>query len=336
MKLIGLTGGVACGKTRSRRKLPVGSWTVWPGRALALSRVAPGKSTVSAVFAENQIPVVDADEIAKKVVQPGKPAYRAILKAFGDGDESSLLLPGPAQELDRKKLREIVFSDATGEKRKLLNHCTHKWIVLRMLWEIFFHYATGMRAVVLDAPLLFERGLDKFCSITVSVWWYAAPPARSLLSRDCRVGPFFAFVQGCLLTSPVRRLGPTNNRVYVGNGVNCAASASPEKSQIERLTKRDGVSEEQARQLISAQLSADEKKRLADYVLDNSGTPQATELQIKRFIFRHEPHWPWTFVQFFFPPIGILSALYVVVRNVWRSYARRRQPQSDPTVKKVK
>lgn len=107
-----------------------------------------GKSTVSAFFAELQIVAIDADIIARQVVMKGQPALQQIAAHFG----CDILTDG---ELNRARLRDIIFQD--DSQKKWLNDLLHPLIrneIIKRLAE-----ATGPY-VLLEAPLLFENGLD--------------------------------------------------------------------------------------------------------------------------------------------------------------------------------
>ncbi|MFP7478077.1 dephospho-CoA kinase [Terribacillus saccharophilus] len=109
--------------------------------------IASGKSTVSSLFKEYGIPVVDADIVAREVVEPGEPALASIVDAFG----SEILLPDGS--LDRQKLGGIIFRDL--EKREILNGIVHPVVRERMTADRD-RLKTEHPAVVLDIPLLFE------------------------------------------------------------------------------------------------------------------------------------------------------------------------------------
>lgn len=122
-----------------------------------------GKSTVSRLLQEQQIPIIDADKIARQVVEPGRRSNKLIRKYFGD----EVFLPDG--NINRPKLGEIIFSDP--EKRKILNSCTHPYVRLEMLKQVFYYWMIGSKLVVLDVPLLFESKLDRFVGTTVVVYW---------------------------------------------------------------------------------------------------------------------------------------------------------------------
>lgn len=113
--------------------------------------IATGKSTVSKLFRDNGVPVIDADLIARQVVEPGKPAWSRIKREFGDGvfKENG--------ELDREALGKLIFDDV--DKRRLLNQITHPEIHRTVYKEVIKCFFLGHNFVVLDMPLLFETGV---------------------------------------------------------------------------------------------------------------------------------------------------------------------------------
>ena len=112
--------------------------------------IATGKSSVAAIFREHGIPVIDADQIARKVVEPGKPAWHKIRKEFGP----EVFLN--TNELDRAKLGDLIFNNV--EKRKKLNTITHPYIYKEIYWQTFKYFLQGHPFIVMDLPLLFETG----------------------------------------------------------------------------------------------------------------------------------------------------------------------------------
>lgn len=112
--------------------------------------IATGKSSVAAVFRECGIPVIDADQIARKVVEPGKPAWHKIRKEFGP----EVFLE--TNELNRAKLGDLIFNNI--EMRKKLNAITHPDIYKEIYWQTFKYVLQGHQFIVMDLPLLFETG----------------------------------------------------------------------------------------------------------------------------------------------------------------------------------
>ncbi|KAM3658435.1 dephospho-CoA kinase domain-containing protein isoform 3-T3 [Ammospiza maritima maritima] len=131
--------------------------------------IASGKSTVVAVLRELGCAVIDADVIARQVVQPHSKAHQQILQHFG----TEILLENG--EINREALGSIIFSQP--EKRRLLNSITHPEILKEMLKQILKYFVLGYRYVILDIPLLFEtRGLTRLMKYTVLV--YCDPPTQ--------------------------------------------------------------------------------------------------------------------------------------------------------------
>ncbi|TYZ57818.1 hypothetical protein PybrP1_005538 [[Pythium] brassicae (nom. inval.)] len=126
--------------------------------------IGTGKSTVSKRLQEAGAVIVDADVIARQVVMPGQGAYKAIVRAFG----ADVLHPDD-KTLNRAKLGAIIFSDPA--KRKVLNACTHKFIIWEMVKQLVYNrLVRRKRLVVLDAPLLFETALlEHVCYPTIVV-----------------------------------------------------------------------------------------------------------------------------------------------------------------------
>ncbi|EEK76703.1 dephospho-CoA kinase [Bacillus cereus] len=131
--------------------------------------IASGKSTVSEMFRELSIPVIDADVIAREVVEQGKPAYNKIVEAFGT---EVLQQDG---ELDRPKLGSIVFYNE--EKRLQLNKIVHPAVREEMNTQKEMYIKKGVQAVVLDIPLLFE---SKLTSLVDRVLVVAVTPNTQL------------------------------------------------------------------------------------------------------------------------------------------------------------
>lgn len=114
--------------------------------------IATGKSTVSKVFRESGIPVIDADAIARLVVEPGKPAWYKIKSAFGDS-----VIKAGSGELDRDALGKIIFDSV--DKRRILNEITHPAIHRIIYKEVIRYFFLGHNFVIMDLPLLFETGI---------------------------------------------------------------------------------------------------------------------------------------------------------------------------------
>jgi dephospho-CoA kinase len=124
--------------------------------------IASGKSTVSTMFKEMNIPVVDADVEARLAVMKGEAAYFQIIDTFG---KDILLEDG---EIDRQKLGSIIFHQE--EKRKLLNEIVHPEVRKRMMGQVEKAQQSREEVIVLDIPLLFESKLTYMVEKTILVY----------------------------------------------------------------------------------------------------------------------------------------------------------------------
>jgi len=179
--------------------------------------IASGKTTVAAMLRDRDYPVLDADSLARELLEYGQDAYKEVVAHFGAG----ILAPGGA--VDRKKLAAIVFSDP--QQRAKLNQILHPRI----------------RDVVAN--------------------WFA------MLDRPG--GPELAFEDAALILE-------SGGRGALDRVVVCWCR--PEQ-QLARLRER-GMSEPDARSRIAAQMPIDEKRKLADEVIDCSGSMEETERQL--------------------------------------------------------
>lgn len=112
--------------------------------------IASGKSTVSRLWAKWGVPIVDADLVSRQVMVPGAPAFNAIIECFG------LEIVTPTGEIDRKALGSIVFSDS--KKRALLNSIVHPRIASQTRAMFSELRSSGEKLACYDAPLLIEGG----------------------------------------------------------------------------------------------------------------------------------------------------------------------------------
>lgn len=126
--------------------------------------IATGKSTVSGLLKSHSIDVIDADVIAREVVAPGTKALSQIASHFGDE------VLHPDGTLNRPKLGTIIFGDEN--KRRKLNSIVHPAVRKRMLYEVCKSWIKGKRYCVIDVPLLIETGLHKWVGKVVVVSWY--------------------------------------------------------------------------------------------------------------------------------------------------------------------
>lgn len=148
MKIIGLTGGIAS-----------------------------GKSTVSRALRDLGAIVIDADEVAHTIMEPGKPAWEDIIEHFGSG------VLNADQTIDREKLGAIVFNNP--ERLQVLNQITHPRV-----GEQFKQMITTLRAEKSDAvlfmevPLLYETHMERICDEVWVVWVDEETQIQRLMKRD--------------------------------------------------------------------------------------------------------------------------------------------------------
>lgn len=171
--------------------------------------IASGKTEVARRFAHHGATVIEADTLAREVVQPAQPAWHDIVARWG---RAVLQSDG---RIDRDALRRIVFADA--EARRALEAITHPRIEARRRTLVAQARQRGDRIVVCDIPLLFETGMEKDFERVVLV-------------------------------------------------------DAPEDVRRERLVRHRGLSEDEARRMIAAQMPAGEKRARANHVIDNTGT----------------------------------------------------------------
>ena len=119
-----------------------------------------GKSTICEILQkEYNVKIINADKIAKKLSCKGTSYINEIIKKFGKDivDEKG--------ELKRKKLAQIIYNNS--DKRKELNNCTFKYIKKEIEEEI--KEIEKDEIIIIDAPLLFECGLEKLCDKVIGV-----------------------------------------------------------------------------------------------------------------------------------------------------------------------
>ncbi len=121
MKIIGLTGNIASGKTE-----------------------------VSNFFKDLGAKVIDADQIARDIVEPGEVAWREITDEFGSKIQNS------DETINRKKLGEIIFNDQ--DKRQKLNKITHPRILAKIKERIESYKKEKVKVVIIEAALVAENG----------------------------------------------------------------------------------------------------------------------------------------------------------------------------------
>ena len=147
MKLVGLTGGIAS-----------------------------GKSTVAKILERLGAAIVNADVLAREVVEPGQVAWNEIVAAFGRD------VLQPDQTLDRQKLRTIIFNNPAA--RKQLEAIIHPRVRALAEQRIHEHTAAGFAVVVYEVPLLFEANIHEWLRPVILVACDVDTQRRRLQQRD--------------------------------------------------------------------------------------------------------------------------------------------------------
>jgi dephospho-CoA kinase len=138
--------------------------------------IATGKSTVSEIFRRLGCVVIDADQLAREVVAPGEPALAAVAREFGD-------VLAPDGTLDRKKLATIVFGDPA--RRRRLEGVLHPAIRARFDARLEALARDGFDGIVLfDAPVMIESGGYRHMDRLVVVATDEATQRARLVARD--------------------------------------------------------------------------------------------------------------------------------------------------------
>ncbi|RRN74224.1 dephospho-CoA kinase [Peribacillus simplex] len=138
--------------------------------------IASGKSSVSLYLQELGFTIVDADLASRAVVEPGEDAYHQVVEAFG---EDILLTDG---NIDRVKLGSIIFHDQ--EKRLLLNGIVHPAVRNWMRLKTEEALAAGEETVFMDIPLLFESKLTFMVEKTLLIYVDEQVQLERLMNRN--------------------------------------------------------------------------------------------------------------------------------------------------------
>ena len=178
--------------------------------------IGSGKTTIADLFAELDVPVIDADTIARELVASGGQALEQIRHSFG---ERVIAADG---SLDRSAMRELIFAD-TEQKRKLeaIVHPKVRQSILKRVASLDASYC------IISVPLLVESGMVNLV-----------------------------------------------DRVLV---VDC-----PVETQIERVTKRDRLDEKIVRAIIASQATREQRKALANDLIDNASSDYMLAEQVKK------------------------------------------------------
>jgi dephospho-CoA kinase len=146
------------------------------GKLIGLTgNIGSGKSTVARMFAARGIPVIDADGLARELQAPGQPAYAEIAAAWPEG-------VAPDGQLDRKRLGDIVFSDANALKR--LESIMHPRIQALSRARADAFAEAGHPLALYEASLLIESGRDKELDGLIVVTASPATRIARVVARD--------------------------------------------------------------------------------------------------------------------------------------------------------
>lgn len=186
--------------------------------------LATGKSSVARIFQDNGAYVIDADELARQVVQPGKPAWRNIAQTFG----AKVL--NPDRTLNRAALAAVIFRNEA--KRRRLNAIVHPRVAREQakLTSAIVQKDPGA-IIVYDVPLLFEAGVDKRVDKIIVVTADRATQIRRLMTRN-----------GLTRAEAVRRLRaqmPLRAKIARADEViDGTLSFAQTKSEVERIVSQ--------------------------------------------------------------------------------------------------
>lgn len=138
--------------------------------------IASGKSTVSNMIKDLGIPIVDADVAAREVVKPGEAAYEQIVAHFGE------TILAEYQTLNRKQLGRLIFENE--KERMALNAIVHPQVRKWMLEKVEAYKQKREAAVVLDIPLLIESRLTDWVEKVIVVYVPYDLQLERLMERD--------------------------------------------------------------------------------------------------------------------------------------------------------
>ncbi len=147
MKIVGLTGGIAT-----------------------------GKSTISQYLLQKQIPVIDCDKIARQVVKKDTIGLQRLVAIFGEQ------ILTETKELNRFELGNIIFNNQ--EKRRLVNQIIHPLVNVEMKKQLTSYQVANKTVVVLDIPLLFEEKYQSWCDEIVVVYTPVEVQLERLMKRN--------------------------------------------------------------------------------------------------------------------------------------------------------
>ena len=192
-----------------------------------------GKTSVGNILREYGIYVIDADQTARQVMEKGSPCLAETADCFGT---SVLNSDGT---LNRKKLGAVVFADR--EKLNMLNEITHKYILRQIRSELDSHKEQD---VVIDAALLIESGLNRWCDYVISVLADEEIRERRIMQRD---NISIEYARNRISSQKKSDFYIENSDYLVYNNSNTSSPREQVKEVMEQLTRR----EEEKRKKIS-------------------------------------------------------------------------------------
>ncbi len=137
-----------------------------------------GKTTVGKMICEKYPAYIDCDMVSRNVTNVGSPCLKELENYFG---KEIIMSDG---SLNRGKLASIVFSDRC--KISILNDITHKYILDSVLKTIENYRAIGEKVVFVDAPTLFESGLNEKCDYIIGVFANEEFLIKRIVDRDSK------------------------------------------------------------------------------------------------------------------------------------------------------
>lgn len=188
--------------------------------------VASGKSTVASLLRDAGLPVIDSDMAARQAVAPGKPAWQALRQEFGP----EFFLPDGS--LDRQALARHIFTQPGA--REKLEKILHPWIARELQEQISQLETRGEPLIVVEVPLLFELGLEHLYDKIIVVSADAECRKQRLARRDSRTPDEVA---GILAAQKKWGLQDVQGDFVVENSGSPAATRGQVKKIIEDLRK---------------------------------------------------------------------------------------------------
>lgn len=248
--------------------------------------IATGKSTVSSLLSSPpySLPIVDADKIARQVVEPGSAGYDKIVSHFGPSTPDLLLPPdvatggengptGKGRMLNRPALGRRVFGEGKDSDRKALNGIVHPAVRREIYKQMLRAYLQGNWACILDVPLLYESGWEPMCGTIMVV-----------AVRDAKI--------------QMQRLMDRDAHLTEEDARNRVASQWDVRDKAERCLRRG----EKSGVVVWNDGDKDDLKREIDKVMTvvKAGTPQ----------------W-WAWLLLLCPPLAAASGTWYYIRGWW-------------------